>query len=187
MRLFIALPLPSAVRESLAHTATRLRPRLPPARWVPAANLHLTLQFLGEIERPRATELGRALAGCFGSRRWFRLGLRDGGCFPPGRPARVAWVGCSRSDDLMRLQAAVAAAACGHLGIEPDRRPYHPHLTLARPRRPWPRAAVERWHKAFAGPQGPEFEVAEGRLMRSHLGPGGARHECLEAYPLAGF
>lgn len=187
MRLFIALPLPGAVRESLAATVTRLQPRLPPARWVPAANLHLTLQFLGEVEPARVAGLGRALAECFGSRPPIRLELRDGGCFPPRKPARVAWVGCGRSDELVRLQAAVSGAACGRLGIEPDGRPYHPHLTLARPRRPWPRPAVKLWREALAGSRGPAFEVAEGRLMRSHLGRGGARHETLEAYPLAGL
>ena len=149
MRLFIALRLPAAVREPLAETAARLRPALPPARWVPVANLHLTLRFLGETDSGRVAGLGRALAGVFGARAPFRLRLRDGGCFPLGRPARVAWVGFESSGELLELQAAVAAAVAGQLGAEPGGggagRPFHPHLTLARPRRPWPRAAVERW------------------------------------------
>ncbi len=184
MRLFIALRLPEAVRAPLAETAARLRPRLPAARWVPASNLHLTLRFLGETDPDRVAGLDRLLAGCAGAREPFRLRLCGGGCFPPRRPARVAWVGFESSPALMDLQALVAAAVDAHLDLEGERRPFHPHLTLARPRRPWPRSAVAHWGEAFDGPQGKAFDVAEVHLMRSHLGPGGARHEALGAFPL---
>lgn len=185
MRLFVALPLPAVVREPLAATGAALARELPPARWVPAANLHLTLRFLGEVERPRLAELEQALAGRFAAHPPLTLRLRDGGCFPPRRPARVAWVGLEPSPPLLELQRRIAAAAEAALNMAAERRPFHPHLTLARPRRPWPRPAVERWSRAFAGPQGPAFDVAEGQLMSSRLGPGGAEHEALGAYPLA--
>lgn len=186
MRLFVALRLPAAVLAPLAETAARLRPQLPPARWVPAANLHLTLRFIGEADAERVAGLGAALAASFASEPPVRLRLRDGGCFPSRRPARVAWVGFEPSPELERLQQAAAAAVDECLGLAPERRPFHPHLTLARPRRPWPRRAVDRFTAAFAGPQGPEFTIVEGHLMCSHLGAGGARHEPLAAYPLAG-
>ena len=95
-------------------------------------------------------------------------------------------MGFAPSPALADLQSAVAAAAEDHLGLAAQRRLFHPHLTLARPRRPWPRAAAVRWAEAFVGPQGPAFDVTEAHLMRSHLGPGGARHESLGAYSLAG-
>jgi 2'-5' RNA ligase len=186
MRLFIALQLPAAVRERLAEEAARLRRRLPPARWVPAANLHLTLVFLGETGPRLVPDLQRALTDCFRVRPPFRLRLADGGCFPPRRPARVAWVGFEPEPALSDLQAAVVMAVRSSIAVEPELRPFHPHLTLARPRRPWSRSAVELWCRAFAGPQGPAFEVTAGHLMRSHLGPGGARHESVGAHPLEG-
>jgi 2'-5' RNA ligase len=186
MRLFIALQLPAAVLRPLAETAARLRPELPPARWVPVSNLHLTLRFLGETDADRVAGLVHVLAGCFASRRPLRLRLKGGGCFPPRRPARVAWVGFEPVPALAELQALVATAAGDCLGIGAEDRGFHAHLTLARPRRPWPRAAVDRWRAALDGPQGPAFDIAEGHLMRSHLGPGGARHESLGIFPLAG-
>lgn len=186
MRLFVALRLPDEVRRPLAARAARLASRLPPARWVPAANLHLTLRFLGETDRERAARLGRALAGCCAPRPPLRLRLRDGGCFPPRRPARVAWVGFEPSPALLDLQAAVAAAVEECLELVPEGRPFHPHLTLARPRRPWPRPAVKLWREGLAGPQGPAFVATEVHLMRSRLGPGGARHDPLTVCPLAG-
>ena len=186
MRLFVALPLPEAVRVPLARRAAELRPELPAARWVPASNLHLTLVFLGEIEPGRRPALERALAPCFAGTPPLGLRLSGGGCFPPRRPARVAWVGLEPAPALARLQPAVAAAVAGSLERPPESRPYHAHLTLARCRRPWPRRAVERWERAFAGPQGPAFEVEAGHLMLSRLGPGGARYESVAAFALGG-
>lgn len=185
MRLFVALRVPSPVLQHLAETAAALRAELPPARWVPVANLHLTLMFLGEIAADRVEGLGEALTRCFASRGPFQLRLRDGGCFPPRRPARVAWVGFEPAPELEELQTAVAGALTDRLDLAAERRRFHPHLTLARPRRPWPRAAAEAWRRAFAGTQGPAFEVTEGHLMRSRLDPGGARHESLGLYPLS--
>lgn len=184
MRLFVALRLPAALRRLLSEKAARLRPSLPPARWAPVDRLHLTLRFLGETEPRLLAALDASLAGCFGARAPFRLRLTGGGTFPPGGRGRVAWVGCESAPRLLELQAAVAAAIDRHCGPG-EARPFHPHLTLARPRKPWPRAAVERWDEAFAGPQGAAFEVSAGHLMRSHLGPNGASHESLGAYSLA--
>ena len=141
MRLFVALRLPAGVREPLAEKAARLRARLPPARWVPAANLHLTLKFLGETEPDLASRLDEVLAGCFATHRPFRLAPSGGGCFPPRLPARVAWVGFAPCPALLDLQAAVAAALRDRLELATDTRPFHPHLTLARLRPPWGRAA----------------------------------------------
>lgn len=186
MRLFVALPLPASVLEPLVGCAMALRPRLPPARWVPLENLHLTLRFLGDTEPRLVAGLDEALGRCFADHPPLRLRLRDGGCFPPRRPARVAWVGFEPAPALARLQSAVATAADRQLGIGSERRPYHPHLTLARPRRPWPRQAVALWTGAFAGSRGTPFTACEGHLMRSHLGPSGARHERLASYPLTG-
>jgi 2'-5' RNA ligase len=186
MRLFVALQLPAEVREPLAEKAARLHPRLPPARWVPAANLHLTLQFLGETGAGQLPGLDSVLAGCFRRHGPFRLRLSDGGCFPANRPARVAWVGFAPCPALMELQATVAVELHERLGITREGRAFHAHLTLARPRRPWPRAAVNCWREVLAGRHGPAFDVLEGHLMRSHLGPDGARHGSLEAYPLKG-
>ena len=58
MRLFIALTLPQAVRDDLDRLATAL----PGLRWAPSDNYHLTLRFLGEVERPDAQDIDEASA-----------------------------------------------------------------------------------------------------------------------------
>lgn len=184
LRLFLALDLPEAHRREIGRRAEALKARLPAARWVPADNLHLTLAFLGATEEDELPGLLTALRPAFAGGGALELEVAGGGTFPPGRPARVAWVGLRGGPGLLALQREAAAAAFGCLGLEPERRPFHPHVTLARPRRPWNRRASEELAAAFDGVLGEPFTVAEGVLYRSELGRGGSVYTAVERFPL---
>lgn len=184
MRLFVALDIPESVRGELRRRLDRLRAELPRARWVDPAVVHLTLAFLGEVEGARRQALDAALGPVFARSPALELGLEGGGAFPPGRPARVVWVGLRADSGLLPLQRSVAQAAAGAAQVAPEERDYHPHVTLARCDPPWSAEAVERCTRAFAAPVGERFVAREGVLFQSHLGPGGARHVALATYPL---
>ena len=186
LRLFLALDLPEAHRREIGERAARLRSRLPAARWVRPEALHLTLAFLGSVEAARVPELSAAVAPAFAAVDPLTVTVGGGGTFPPGRPARVAWVGLDAGPDLPALQRAVSSAAFAALDLEPEGRPFHAHVTVARPRRPWNRRASEDFVRVFEATVGEAFEAREGVLYRSELGPGGSRYTALERYPLAG-
>lgn len=125
MRLFVALDLPWELRERLAMLAGGL----PGARWVPPENHHLTLRFIGEVPGHRADEIDHALAVLRG--RGFTLTLTGLGTFEKsGRPTAL-WVGVERNAALDHLQAKVETAL-QRIGLEPERRRFAPHVTLAR-------------------------------------------------------
>ncbi|MFN7962694.1 MAG: RNA 2',3'-cyclic phosphodiesterase [Thermoanaerobaculia bacterium] len=184
MRLFVAIELPEAVRRAVEARLAPLRGSLPKARWVRVENLHLTLVFLGEVEAERVPPFATELAAVFARHPPFSLGLKDGGAFPPRGPGRVIWLGVDAEAGLASLQREVAEAASSVLGLEPETRPFSPHLTLARAPEPWPRPAVERFSQSFAGSLGPRFEVHEGLLMASELAPGGSRYRAVGHFPL---
>lgn len=191
MRLFVALEIPDGVRREVEALMRGVERDLPKARWVRPEKLHLTLSFLGEVEKGRLSALLPALAAVFGAGSRFTLVAAGGGGFPPRRPARVAWVGLhghGSEDDakLAMLQAEVAASAAFAAGIEPERRAFHAHLTLARPEVPWPAAAVERFARAADRRFGGPFPVGEGVLMESELGAGGARYRPVERFAIGG-
>lgn len=178
-RLFVALALPEAVRERLVALQPSVSMR--GARWVPPAHLHLTLRFLGETPDvqvpPLLARLGRVVASPFA------LDLKGVGVFPhPARP-QVLWAGLLPSEPLaalaMQVEAAVEAA-----GYAPERKPFHPHITLARLNHP-ERARVVAFlaqHQDFeAGP----FTVSDFRLYASTLHPTGAVYAPLATFPLA--
>ena len=125
-RLFFALWPDETAREALAARAREIAGRCG-GRPVPAANLHLTLVFLGEVDPSRIEPLRRAAVGVAGSA--FTLALDRVGGF---RRAGVAWAGCRQSPaGLIGLQAGLERRI-REAGFSPDDRPFTPHLTLAR-------------------------------------------------------
>jgi 2'-5' RNA ligase len=185
MRLFVAFAIPEDARRELRRRVEGVRRELPRARWVDPMRAHLTLAFLGEVEAARRAELEAALADAFGAQAPLEMGLEGGGGFPPGRPARVVWVGLFAAPELAGVQRVVARAAAAAAGVAVEERDYHPHVTLARCDPPWGPEAVERLEAAVALPVGERFVAGEGLLVESRLSPEGARHTVLGRYPLA--
>ena len=185
MRSFVAIELPTSLKEELESRVTAVRCELPAARWVAAGNYHLTLRFLGEIDDSQAGAVAARLEAVFEHTPSFALQASGGGCFPARRPARVAWVGFAAASALLRLQTEIEVACDRVVGGEGHGRRYQPHLTLARCRDPWRRSAVERWVEVFDGPIGRAFTVSRGVLMRSRLSPAGARYSPVRVLPLA--
>jgi 2'-5' RNA ligase len=125
MRLFVALDLPWDLQDRLASLATGIMG----ARWVPHENLHLTLRFIGEVPNWRAEEVDLALHGIRG--RAFPLVLAGIGLFEKAGRVTALWAGVERCPALDRLQAKVETAL-QRAGLEPERRRFIPHVTLAR-------------------------------------------------------
>lgn len=125
-RLFVSLDLP----ESIAQTFASLDPQIRGVRWLRAEQIHLTLAFFGNVESERQADLSNQLQRI--RFRPFFLPLQTLGMFPSrGRP-KVIWVGVGRGHPhLFQLHKKVADAALA-AGLEPNLRPWHPHITLAR-------------------------------------------------------
>lgn len=186
MRLFVAIELPERVRTAVDDLTSRARTTLPKARWVGAANLHLTLVFLGEIDDSALLRLATGLESGVTGRTPFKMRLEGSGCFPKNGRARVAWLGFETSPEVVSLQGSLAAAMRTAVGHEPDRRPFHPHLTVARCSPPWPAAAGRRWSQALEGHLGEAFRVDSISLMRSRLSSAGASYSNVHRFALRG-
>ncbi len=193
MRLFVAIEIPSEIRLELARRTAALRPSLPAARWVKPRAMHLTLVFLGDTDPELLPELHRELGAAFAAGEPMTLRVGGIGAFPPRGRKRVLWTGIEADADpperdewegLGGLQAEVAEAVERAAGIEVERRPYHPHLTLARCKPPWPPAAIERLAAAFGEQPAGSFTADHGSLVASELRPSGARYRTVETYAL---
>lgn len=126
MRLFIALDLPWSVRAQLAALSGS---GIPGARWVPPGNYHLTLRFIGETPAYAARDIDGALLGL--RARGFSLTLCGMGTFGKGGVSSALWVGAERNPALEHLRNKVETAL-QRAGLEPERRRFQPHATLAR-------------------------------------------------------
>jgi RNA 2',3'-cyclic 3'-phosphodiesterase len=126
MRLFVALDLPWSVRGQLAALCGS---GIPGARWVPPENYHLTLRFIGDIPGHIARDVDDALLGL--RARGFSLVLGGVGTFAKGGVSSALWVGAERSPSLDHLRSKIETAL-QRSGLEPERRRFQPHVTLAR-------------------------------------------------------
>jgi 2'-5' RNA ligase len=125
-RLFFAIWPDAPSRAALAALAAGAATRAG-GRPVPAANLHLTLVFLGEVDTPRIGDLVAAAGGLPAPA--FTIVLDTIGGF---RRSGVAWAGCREpAKELLGLQAGLDRRV-REAGFHPDARPFAPHLTLAR-------------------------------------------------------
>jgi 2'-5' RNA ligase len=168
-RLFLALWPDEAVRDRIATLATTLRVR--GGRPVPPENWHITLAFLGGVDAKTRLSVERA-AGTVRVPA-FDLSLDRLGFW--ARPGGVLWLGASDPPAaLLALAAEVLDRASGS-GVAPDRRAFHPHLTLMR--------RVER--AAHLDPPAPiRWPIAGFVLCESATEPRGARYRVLRRWPL---
>jgi 2'-5' RNA ligase len=130
MRLFVALDIPYDVRAAIGALAIKLRGVCRDARWVRIEGAHITLKFIGEVATERAEDIKKSLANAHVATP-IKMSFRGLGFFPNERRPRVLWAGIEAGADLSAL-AAVVETTLEPLGITREKRPFSPHLTLAR-------------------------------------------------------
>lgn len=180
-RLFVAIRPPEAIRDLLIDAMDDS----PELGWVSDDNLHLTLRFIGAVERPLADDIAAALGRIRAAR--FALGLSGIGRFDR-RNGGALWAGVEPKAPVAQLAAKIERA-CIAAGLTPERRAFHPHITIAR----WNRRAaatkslaadaLTARNRALASPA---FEVPAFTLYESHLSRHGAHYEAVASYPLDG-
>lgn len=179
-RLFIAIDLPKPVCWQLGQLVAEPPRGVRPVR---PAQLHLTLHFLGDVDSDRLAAFKETLATV--RHEPFTIAIRGTGVFPPrGRPS-VLWAGVAESSPLTELHDAIGAAieACG---LQVERRPYVPHVTLARLTPAVPRAWVARLLSETSGLGIDDLRVDRFVLYESQKLDGATEHAVVAEYPLHG-
>lgn len=155
---------------------------VPMARWQDDEQLHCTLRFLGELDRPQAEDVAAALAGVHAPAPSVRIA--GVGRFAHKGRTDTLWAGLAPTEALHHLARKVDQA-CLRAGLPPEPRAYLPHVTLAR----LPRSAglvpeIDGWLAVHAGLASPVFTMPHLVLYRSELGHGGATYEAVVRWPL---
>ena len=176
-RLFTGIEIPDEVREEIA----RLKVPLPGGRWTEPENLHLTLRFVGDLEKPQATEFADGLETIDVDA--FELRLAGLGTFGGNEP-RSIWAGVEPSAPLEALARANDRAARA-AGLPPDGRPFKPHVTLARLKYATP-DEVARVLQRIGAFRSKPFIVARFVLFSAKPKVGGGPYAIEEAFPLRG-
>ncbi len=179
LRLFVAIEVPEPVLALVADAVAPIRERHPRGRWVPRANQHVTLKFLGTTWPRLVDWVTESVAEVAAAAPRFETRVVGLGAFPSPRRARVLWAGL---DDGRGRIAELAGALDRALEREfaPEKRAFTPHLTVAR----------------FEPPVGPvdlasdlrsePFAIERVVLFRSHLRRPAPIYEPVGAFALGG-
>lgn len=184
LRLFAAVDVPERVKQVVVDGIEPWKERLGAGRWVPPENWHVTMKFMGRTWPRLRAWVEEACHEAAAAVRPFRVSLDGLGVFPRSKSARVLWVGLrDRTGGLAALAGALDEAMARE--FPPEKRPYHPHLTVARFQPPVP-VSDQAEDLAATRFEAEPFRVGTLVLYRSHLSPRGARYEPVERFRLSG-
>jgi 2'-5' RNA ligase len=192
VRLFVALEIPPDVRANLADFIKEMNALSEQfgqkwVRWVRAANLHITLKFIGEVADTKLDGIRGALAKVRGDG-LFEIRIRGMGFFPDEERTTVLWTGLEASAKLASLAGAIDAAIATQ-GLRRENRAFLPHLTLARFAPPGILGSTGIGKELLAAiKQNGErefgsFVAREFHLVESKLKPSGAEYTTRHSFP----
>jgi RNA 2',3'-cyclic 3'-phosphodiesterase len=176
MRLFVAIDLDEGARAAIATEQRRVAGAIGDAdrsalKWVTTDKMHLTLVFLGEILETGVERLVGTLSSDF-DRESFVVVFAGLGVFPSTGPPRVLWLGVREGASAVADVYVQVASRIEGVGIDVEKRAFHPHLTLGRWRSSRPLDA----RRALASDSGEEVarvRVDSVALYQSRLSPKG--------------
>lgn len=174
-RLFVAIRPPPAIRLRLLASMGGISG----ARWQSDDQLHLTLRFIGEVDRHRASDIHAALGSIRQSP--FDLLLHGIGSFDRRGMTDAVWAGVAPHDQIKALHNKVDSALA-RVGVPPDDRAYLPHITIARLNRS--AGPIGNLLEEAGGLTSPAFTVDSFALFESDLTNEAAVYSVVERYRL---
>jgi 2'-5' RNA ligase len=184
-RVFFAVEIPGPERERVMRHIARLRDLVPDvaASWARDESLHLTLKFIGEVSSSRMNDLSAAASRAVAGITPFPIVLEGAGVFPTVAYPRVLWIGVADPTGKLHQLQAQLETECEAAGFAKEQRRFHPHLTLARIRKPAGARKLAETHlqSEFSAT---EFLVKRLQLFRSELSPKGSRYTVLSSITL---
>lgn len=186
IRAFIAIDIPEDVRAAIGEAQTQLKQTQVGAKisWAKVANLHLTLQFLGDVEEAVLDKIKSALPSVAARHQPFELMVHGAGAFPNEKKARVIWVGCDDAGGRLKALARAVQEAMQPLGFEPEHREFSAHLTLGRVKFPRHDLALTSALDSLKNTGFGTLRVQAIHLVESQLHPEGSIYTKLSTHAL---
>lgn len=187
-RTFIAIEIPNDLRTTVIDYIKQLRDKVPDvsASWSREDNLHLTLKFLGDVPIARIEDVSAAASAAVCASGPFELILAGSGVFPPRGKPSVLWIGIEDPHGALQTVQQRLEEECAARGFTRDARAFHPHLTVARIRKPHGAKDLAAAH-VTADFAVQTFTAKELVVFRSELLPQGSRHTPMSTHALSGI
>lgn len=187
VRTFIAVELSDELRRRAADLIEKLQAAQADVKWVAVHNLHITLNFLGDVPESEIVPICQAVAAVSAETAPFELEVVGAGAFPNLHRPRTIWLGAGAGQEsLCRLQERIEKAL-RPLGFKPESRSFSPHLTVGRVRAPSPALArLTDLLNQYADRRVGQSRIHDVVVFSSQLERGGPIYEALGRCELGG-
>lgn len=186
IRAFIAIPLPESILSFIRKIQGGVRDYGFRARWVRPENIHLTLKFLGDIEKSQTESIGDAMSDTVKTHPPLSLAAKGIGVFPGIKRPRVIWMGLKGDTfPLIELQKKLDSHL-HDIGFPKESRPFKGHLTLARIKGHTDSRKLLDAMETFGELESETFAADQIVLFKSDLRPTGAVYTRLICTELTG-
>ncbi len=177
IRMFVSIPVkdPSPLKGLLEEVNG-----IQNVKASPISQMHITVRFIGDIDDGKTKKVVRCVEDAVKGVPPFDIVLHGVGCFPNRNRPSVLWIGADPQDVLKGISDRLASNLKGS-NIQFDEKPFKSHITIGRCKGP---ATIGQFMDKYAGTEFLSFCCDEVLIMRSELGPKGAKHTVLERVPL---
>lgn len=185
LRVFCAVELPADASARATDHINSLRQQFPnvPASWNRDGKFHLTLKFIGEIPKAQVERLSLAAQRATVNLSPFKVIVTGAGVFPKKGPPKVLWLGIDDPTGQLATLQARLDQECAREGLRKEERAFHPHLTIARLRKPQGARGLAIAHQEM-GFAAVEVPVSELLVIRSELGSAGSKYTLISRHGL---
>jgi 2'-5' RNA ligase len=183
IRSFIAIDTPAEVKERVSEVQESLKKTGAEVRWEPREKLHITLKFLGGVERETLDHLANKMTEQLGDFPTIELIYKGTGCFPNRERPRVIWIGAHNESGSLKKLYTILEDTFASFGFEREERAFHPHITIGRVKGTRNlNALLEALDRLEFEPQ--HAAVTEVLLMKSDLKPTGSVYTVQQRFSL---
>lgn len=184
-RMFCAFELPQSLRSRIDQHSQKVREVVPEtaASWSQPGNIHLTVKFFGNVVQERVPSISETAERVVKEFSAIQIEIGKTGVFPrPSRPL-VLWLGVDDpSGALLKLQQRLEDEFA-LAGFSKEDRPFRPHLTIARLRKPQNAGRLARAHLGLQFSNVPVM-LNELVLFRSQLSSKGSTYTAISRHVL---
>ncbi len=186
IRSFLAIELPRAILKRIEEVQEDLKQSHSDVRWVNPEKIHLTLKFFGNIEEGKVEPIVKSIEELIHATSPFHLMVIGVGAFPHLKNPRVIWMGLRDGEEVLTSFQKQLETQLGNIGIQPEDRPFHPHLTLGRMRSNKGKEELLKRMEKYIEERFGDIHVERVILFKSDLRPSGPIYTPLREIKLGG-
>jgi len=176
MRLFIAALIPEEIRKQLTNYINSLKYDIDGVKWEKSEKLHITLKFLGDVDKSKVDDITNLLGNLASGFSPFKVQISEFGGIPHLRSPRILYVGISNNKLLSRFHNELEQNLSG-FGFEKENRKFTPHVTIGR--------VKKKIHIKETPPiTQKSFQITQIGLMKSELRPNGSVYTPIKLFHL---